>query len=97
MFPAGQIWGNLISSTVFATEPTNETLTYEELKRECGANFDPTAQAQENNTNLDKPVPVKVMQSYHSTICVGTYLLVYTLFNVEKHRNPKVIKPLFDA
>ncbi|KAK3085508.1 hypothetical protein FSP39_004334 [Pinctada imbricata] len=66
-FQTSQIWGNLISSTVFAAEEKNQTLTYEELHDQCGANFDPLNQAAENNTNLDKPVPVKVY-----TVC-GIY------------------------
>ncbi|CAG2185499.1 Protein unc-93 homolog A [Mytilus edulis] len=45
-----QIWGNLISSTVFAVTPGNTT---EDLDS-CGANFDPTAPAA-NNSNLDRP------------------------------------------
>lgn len=51
----GQIWGNLISSTVFAVTPGNTT---EDLDS-CGANFDPTAPAA-NNSNLDRPEDEKV-------------------------------------
>ena len=52
----GQIWGNLISSTVFAITPdANQTRDMET----CGANFDPTLPAT-NNSNLDRPSDAKV-------------------------------------
>jgi hypothetical protein len=52
----GQIWGNLISSTVFAVTPdANQTRDMET----CGANFDPTLPAT-NNSNLDRPSDAKV-------------------------------------
>ena len=52
----GQIWGNLISSTVFAITPdANQTRDLEK----CGANFDPTLPAT-NNSNLDRPSDTKV-------------------------------------
>ncbi|XP_076111927.1 protein unc-93 homolog A-like [Mytilus galloprovincialis] len=55
IFQTSQIWGNLISSTVFAVTPGNTT---EDLDS-CGANFDPTAPAA-NNSNLDRPEDEKV-------------------------------------
>ena len=52
----GQIWGNLISSTVFAITPNANQTQDLEL---CGAKFDPTLPAT-NNSNLDRPSDSKV-------------------------------------
>ncbi|XP_076111925.1 protein unc-93 homolog A-like [Mytilus galloprovincialis] len=49
------IWGNIISSTVFAVTPGNTTNDIDS----CGANFDPTAPTG-NNSNLDRPDDTKV-------------------------------------
>ncbi|XP_071173792.1 protein unc-93 homolog A-like isoform X2 [Mytilus edulis] len=48
------IWGNIISSTVFAVTPGNTTNDIDS----CGANFDPTAPTG-NNSNLDRPDDTK--------------------------------------
>ncbi|CAC5397843.1 Protein unc-93 homolog A [Mytilus coruscus] len=63
IFQTSQIWGNLISSTIFAVTPGNTT---EDLDS-CGANFDPTAPVA-NNSNLDRPEDEKVY-----TLC-GIYV-----------------------
>lgn len=56
----GQIWGNLISSTVFSVRNENSTVdTSREALEKCGANFDP--QAETNNTNLNRPELTKVI------------------------------------
>ncbi|XP_060063155.1 protein unc-93 homolog A-like [Ylistrum balloti] len=58
VFQTSQVWGNLISSTVFSQRPDNITLpTPEELER-CGASFDPALPV--NNSNLARPPIEKV-------------------------------------
>ena len=47
-FSSAQIWGNLISSTVFAEDKTNET-----SDAVCGANFCPSAG--NDSSNFEQP------------------------------------------
>ncbi|XP_050399300.1 protein unc-93 homolog A [Patella vulgata] len=55
IFQTSQIWGNLISSTVFSPTPENgTTLNVTNDLNKCGANFDPI-DPPANNTNLKKP------------------------------------------
>lgn len=71
-FQTSQIWGNLISSTVFSVRNENSTVdTSPEAMEKCGANFDP--QAETNNTNLNRPELSKVY-----TVC-GIYVGFATL------------------
>ncbi|XP_052062455.1 protein unc-93 homolog A-like isoform X2 [Mytilus californianus] len=54
-FQTSQIWGNLISSTVFKTKSSNDTQINLHL---CGANFDPKLPT--NSSNLARPSDTKV-------------------------------------
>lgn len=55
----GQIWGNLISSTVFSSHDENVTMDVSpEALSKCGAGFCPGSDV--NNTNLERPPIEKV-------------------------------------
>ncbi|XP_071173793.1 protein unc-93 homolog A-like isoform X1 [Mytilus edulis] len=78
IFQTSQIWGNLISSTVFAVTPGNTT---EDLEL-CGANFDPTAPVA-NNSNLDRPDDTKVytLCGIYVGCAVMAFIIIATLLD----------------
>ena len=58
LFPAGQIWGNLISSAIFSQAVPDNVTIADDVLATCGANFCPSDY--QNNTNLDRPDLTKV-------------------------------------
>lgn len=72
----GDIWGNIISSTVFAVTPGNTTNDIDS----CGANFDPTAPTG-NNSNLDRPDDTKVCKCLSFIKCSNTLHIHINLNN----------------
>ncbi|XP_046375465.1 protein unc-93 homolog A-like [Haliotis rufescens] len=61
IFQTSQVWGNLISSTIFKEDDNHNATnkTFDELSK-CGANFFPADTNVTDNTNLERPVTQKV-------------------------------------
>ncbi|OWF34739.1 protein unc-93 homolog A-like [Mizuhopecten yessoensis] len=94
VFQTSQVWGNLISSTVFSQRPENETIpTTEELAR-CGAAFDPTAPSN-NNTNLARPPIEKVYivcGIYIACSCVAFFIIAGLLDQIKLDKDKDIAK-----
>ncbi|XP_014661790.1 PREDICTED: protein unc-93 homolog A-like [Priapulus caudatus] len=57
MFQSGQIWGNLISSSVFQTSAPNETVPADIVEAYCGAAYCAANSASANITNVNLAPP----------------------------------------
>ncbi|XP_060577662.1 protein unc-93 homolog A-like [Ruditapes philippinarum] len=83
IFQSSQIWGNLISSTVFSQRiPDNLNISAEVLAK-CGASYCPSDYI--NNTYLDKPAMSKVYTVcgiYLGTACLAILTIAIFLDNI---------------
>ncbi|ESO90995.1 hypothetical protein LOTGIDRAFT_178791 [Lottia gigantea] len=91
LFQTSQIWGNLISSTIFAPEAANgsELIVFTDLDK-CGANFEPYAPS--NNTNLKKPEQSKVYTLcgvYVGFAALAVIIIVFLLDKINLEKDEK--------
>ncbi|XP_067651790.1 protein unc-93 homolog A-like isoform X1 [Haliotis asinina] len=87
IFQTSQVWGNLISSTIFKKESNVTNNTYE-----CGANFCPQNVNASDNTNLDRPVEDKVyivcgIYTGFAVLAAITVSLFLDRINLDKDNN----------
>lgn len=61
LFQSSQIWGNLISSSVFKTAAPNETVPSDIVSAHCGVEYCPQSSKNYTNTNLEPPEDRQVM------------------------------------
>ncbi|KAL5022316.1 hypothetical protein ScPMuIL_001471 [Solemya velum] len=84
-FQTSQIWGNLISSTVFSSHDENVTMDVSpEALSKCGAGFCPGSDV--NNTNLERPPIEKVYTVcgiYLACACLAFFMIVFFLDKIQ--------------
>ncbi|XP_069113521.1 protein unc-93 homolog A-like isoform X2 [Argopecten irradians] len=92
VFQTSQVWGNLISSTVFSQRPENITEPTDAELELCGSVFDPTVSSI-NNTNLARPPIEKVYivcGIYIACGCVAFLIIVGLLDRIQLDKDKDI-------